>query len=221
MEKNLFAWSSGKDSAMAYHVLQQLKEYTVVSLLTTITDDYDRVSMHGVRRVLVEKQAEAMECPLQIVRIPKDCDNEEYESLMTACLEKYKQHGVSGVAFGDIFLEDIRKYRETNLAKIGMQAVFPIWTKNTKDLAASFVSSRFRAVITCVDTKQLDASFCGREYGKEFLADLPAAVDPCGENGEFHSFVYEGPIFKGKIEFQKGEIVLRDNRFSFCDLIPG
>jgi uncharacterized protein (TIGR00290 family) len=218
MEKILLAWSSGKDSAMAFHVLQQLKDYTILALLTTITEDYDRVSMHGVRRALVEKQVEAMGCQLEIVRIPKDCDNEEYESLMRACLEKYKQHGVSAVAFGDLFLEDIRKYREENLAKIGMKAVFPIWTKYTKGLAASFASSRFKAVITCVDTKRLDASFCGREYGKEFLADLPATVDPCGENGEFHSFVYEGPIFNKKIEFQKGEIVLRDNRFCFCDL---
>ena len=219
MKKILFAWSSGKDSAMAFHVLQQLKEYKIISLLTTVSEEYGRVSMHGVRTALLEKQAQSIGCPLEQVCIPKDCTSEVYESLMAETLLKYKNFGVTAVAFGDIFLEDLRKYREEKLAKIGMEGIFPIWTKGTKELAASFVKSRFRAVVTCVDTQVLDASFCGREYGKEFLEDLPETVDPCGENGEFHSFAFERPIFKRKIGFEKGEIVLRDNRFCFCDLM--
>jgi uncharacterized protein (TIGR00290 family) len=138
---------------------------------------------------------------------------------MKSALEKYRQQGVSSVAFGDIFLEDLRKYREDNLAKLGMKAIFPIWKRNTGDLARSFADSRFKAVVTCVDTQKLGQEFCGRSFDKAFLADLPASVDPCGENGEFHTFAFDGPIFQTKLGFEKGEIVLRDNRFCFCDLI--
>lgn len=219
MEKVLFSWSTGKDSAMALHVLKQQPEYKITALLTTITEDYDRVSMHGVRRVLLEQQVQALDLPIEIVRIPKGCPNEKYEELMVAALAKYRAAGVSTVAFGDIFLEDLKKYREDRLALVGMNAVFPIWKRPTQELARSFTDSRFEAVVTCVDTTCLDGRFCGRTFDKEFLAELPVTVDPCGENGEFHTFCYAGPIFKKKIEFQKGPVVLRDNRFSFCDLL--
>jgi uncharacterized protein (TIGR00290 family) len=139
---------------------------------------------------------------------------------MKACLEKYKRIGVTSVAFGDIFLEDLKKNREENLAKVGMKGIFPIWKRNTRELATSFTDSRFEAVVTCVDTKCLDSSFSGRNFDKKFLSDLPDSVDPCGENGEFHTFTYAGPIFKKNIEFKKGEIVLKENRFCFCDLLP-
>lgn len=205
---------------MALHVLKQQENVNIVSLLTTVTEEYDRVSMHGVRKALLQMQADSLGLNLELVWIPRNSSQEEYEHRMKAALDKFAKQGVSTVAFGDIFLEDLKKYREENLAKNGMSAMFPIWKRNTGELARSFTDSRFKAIVTCVDTKCLDASFCGRTYDKSFLADLPAGVDPCGENGEFHTFSYDGPPFAKKIEFTKGEIVLRDNRFCFCDLIP-
>jgi len=218
-EKVLFTWSGGKDSAMALYELKKSNGYEIIGLLTTITEDYDRISMHGVRRTLLEKQADFLCIPLEKVFISKQSSNEEYESRMRAVLEKYKEAGVTSVAFGDIFLEDLRRYREDNLANLGMKGIFPIWKKDSTELAHAFIDQGFRAVITCVDSQVLNKSFVGREFDKKFLGDLPPTVDPCGENGEFHSFVYDGPIFKKRIAYTKGDIVLRDNRFYYCDIL--
>jgi len=220
-EKVLFTWSGGKDSDMALYELQKGSAYEVSALLTTVTEKYDRVSMHGVRRILLEKQAESLGLPLEKIFISEKSSNEEYEAKMKEKLTSYKSRGILSVVFGDIFLEDLKKYREENLSKIGMKAIFPIWKQDTTKLAGRFIDSGFKAVITCVDTNVLDKNFAGRIFDKEFLSDLPPSIDPCGENGEFHSFVFDGPVFKKKISFKIGETVLRDNRFCFCDLIAG
>jgi uncharacterized protein (TIGR00290 family) len=219
-EKILFSWSGGKDSAMALYEVQKTGGCEISALLTTVTEDYDRISMHGVRRILLEQQAEALGLLLEKVYITRIATNDEYETKMKAKLMDYQGRGVSSVVFGDIFLEDLRKYREENLLKIGMKGIFPVWKRDTTELANTFIDLGFRAVITCVDSNVLDKTFVGRLYDKQFLSNLPPRVDPCGENGEFHSFAYDGPIFREKIAFTIGEIVLRDNRFYFCDLIP-
>jgi uncharacterized protein (TIGR00290 family) len=218
-EKVLLAWSGGKDSAMALYELQKTQSYNISGLLTTITKDYDRISMHGVRRILLEQQADSLGLPLDKVFISKNSSNEEYESEMREILVRYQATGVSSVVFGDIFLEDLRKYREDNLSKIDMKGIFPIWKRDTTELANTFIDLGFKAVVTCVDSKVVDKRFVGRVYDVQFLRELPSSIDPCGENGEFHSFVYDGPIFRERISFTIGEIVLRDNRFYFCDLI--
>ena len=218
-EKVLLAWSGGKDCAMALYEIQQRPEYQVASLLTTLTADYDRVSMHGVRRALLEQQAESLSLPLHEVFISKEATNEEYASKMQAALTNFQRTGVSSVAFGDIHLEDVRKYREDNLYKAGMKAIFPIWGRDTAELTRSFIDLGFKAIVTCVDSKVLDKTFAGRIIDESFLAQLPANVDPCGENGEFHSFVFDGPVFNRRIQYTVGQIVLRDS-FYFCDLIP-
>lgn len=218
-EKVLFAWSGGKDSAMALHEMKKANCYEITGLLTTLTEDYDRISMHGVRRALLEKQADLLGIPLEKVFISKQSSNEEYESRMRAALEKYREAGVTSVAFGDIFLEELKRYREDNLANLRMKGIFPIWKKDSTKLAHAFIDEGFRAVITCVDSQALNKSFVGREFDQKFLYDLPPTVDPCGENGEFHSFVYDGPIFKKRITYTKGHIVLRDNRFYYCDVL--
>lgn len=219
-QKVVLCWSGGKDSCFALYELQKAGSYEIVSLLTTVTRDYDRISMHGVRNRLLDEQANALGLPLEKVYISKGANNQEYETKMGDVLQKFKSRGVSDVAFGDIFLEDLRKYREQNLAKIGMNAIFPIWKRNSNELAHSFIDLGFRTIVTCVDSKQLDISFAGRLYDRQFLSDLPVSVDPCGENGEFHSFVYDGPLFRNPTAFSKGEMVLKDERFFFCDLIP-
>ena len=218
-EKVLLAWSGGKDSAITLYEIQQRPEYQVVSLLTTLTADYDRVSMHGVRRALLEQQAESLSIPLHEVFISKEATNEEYASKMQAALTDFKKAGVSSVVFGDIHLEDVRKYREDNLYKAGMKAIFPIWGRDTAELTRSFIDLGFKAIVTCVDSKVLDKTFAGRIIDESFMAQLPANVDPCGENGEFHSFVFDGPTFNSRIQYTVGQIVLRDS-FYFCDLIP-
>ena len=220
IEKVIFSWSSGKDSAMALYELQKNKNYEIVALLTTITEDYDRISMHGVRKIFLERQVESLGLPLEKIYISKKSSYEEYETKMKDKLIRYKSLEVSSVAFGDIFLEDLKKYREENLSKINMKGIFPIWKRDSSKLAHAFIDSGFRAVITCIDSNVLDKTFVGRSFDKQFLSELPSHVDPCGENGEFHSFVYDGPIFSKRILFEKGEIVLRDNRYYFCDLIP-
>ncbi len=219
MEKILFGWSGGKDSAMALHEIKKNNEYEVVSLLTTVTEDYDRISMHGVRRVLLEKQAESLGLPLHKVLIPKDCSNEIYAAKMTEALNKFKRDGVETVAFGDIFLEDVRQYRLDNLAKLNMKAVFPIWGRDSTELVHSFIALGFKSVVSCIDTKVMDKKFLGRQIDENFIAELPPGIDPSGENGEFHSFAYDGPLFKEKIAYRLGESVLRDS-FYFCDLLP-
>lgn len=215
----VLCWSGGKDSALALHMLRRDNGSDVIALLTTITLDYDRVSMHGVRRTLVEEQARQLGLPLDVVSIGKDASNLDYEAQMKDRLLRHQEQGVSSVAFGDIFLEDVRRYREENLARVGMVALFPLWKQKTTVLARQFIGSGFKAVVTCVDSQALDGRFVGREYDESFLADLPPSVDPCGENGEFHSFVYDGPIFPERIACATGEIVLRNERFYYCDVL--
>ena len=218
-EKVLFTWSGGKDSILALYELQIRSDYEIVALLTVLTEDYDRISMHGVRSILLERQADSLRLPIEKVYISKNSSNEEYEAKMREVLQRYLTADVSSVVFGDIFLEDLRKYREDNLSKIGMKAVFPIWKRDTTDLSHEFIDLGFKAIITCVDSNVLDKAFVGRLYDQQFLSELPSTVDPCGENGEFHSFVYDGPIFQKRVPYTKGEIVFRDGRFWYCDLI--
>lgn len=220
MNKVIVSWSGGKDSARAYYEFRKAKNHEVLALLTTVTEGYDRISMHGVRRSLLEEQAAALGLPVEKIYITRKASNEEYEAKMKETLLHYKKLGVLSVLIGDIFLEDLRRYREQKLSEIGMNGIFPIWKRDTTDLAHSFIELGFKAIITCIDFHVLDKEFVGREFDQRFLSDLPAGVDPCGENGEFHSFVYDGPIFRWPIAHQKGEIVLRDNRFYFCDLLP-
>jgi uncharacterized protein (TIGR00290 family) len=218
-EDVLFCWSGGKDSAMALQALRAAGNCRIAALLTTITEKYDRISMHGVRRVLLERQAEYLGLPLHPVLIPPQCINTIYEERMKEALEQHLARGVRQVAFGDIFLEDLRVYREKNLAQVGMQAIFPIWKRDTRELAREFVRQGFRAIAVCVDPRVIDPSFAGRELDASFFADLPPGVDPCGENGEFHTFVFDGPVFKAPIAVRVGEKVARDG-FYFCDLLP-
>ena len=219
-EKVIVAWSGGKDSALALHKIQRAGDYEILTLLTTLTEDYDRISMHGVRRELLERQAELLDLHLEKMFISKNTSEEEYESQMREVLTKYLSAGASAIVFGDIFLEDLRKYREDNLSRIGMKGIFPLWKSNTTELAHKFIALGFKAITTCVDSEFLDKAFVGRTIDEEFLSELPPDVDPCGENGEFHSFVYDGPIFREQVSCATGEVILRDKRFYFCDLIP-
>jgi len=218
-EDVLFCWSGGKDSAMALRELQAMGGCNVSALLTTITEEYDRVSMHGVRRVLLERQAESLGLPLDPVLIPPQCVNSVYEERMGEVLKRHLARGIRKVAFGDIFLEDLRAYRERNLAQLGMECVFPIWKRSTRELSQEFLQKGFRAIAVCVDPRVLDPSFAGRELDASFFADLPPSVDPCGENGEFHTFVFDGPVFRAPVRFRVGEKAMRDG-FCFCDLLP-
>jgi len=218
-EPILFCWSGGKDSAMALHTLLQQKSARVTALLTTVTEGYERISMHGVRRELLARQAESAGLPLHEVFIPPQCVNPIYEARMEEALRIHYAQGVRKVAFGDIFLEDLRAYRERNLARIGMTAVFPIWKRDTRELIRFFSAQHFRAIAVCIDPRILDPSFAGRELDKSFFEDLPPQADPCGENGEFHTFVFDGPIFRAPIAVRTGEIVERDS-FVFCDVLP-
>jgi uncharacterized protein (TIGR00290 family) len=218
-EDVLFCWSGGKDSAMALHALRASREYRITALLTTITEEYDRISMHGVRRALLERQADALGLPLHPILIPPQCGNAIYEERMKEALAQYIAQGVRRVAFGDIFLEDLRVYREKNLAQVGMKGQFPIWKRDTRELTREFVHLGFRAISVCVDPRVLDPSFAGRELDASFFGDLPSGVDPCGENGEFHTFVFDGPIFQTPIACRIGEKIMRDG-FCFCDLLP-
>jgi uncharacterized protein (TIGR00290 family) len=219
MEKAFLCWSGGKDSALALHEVQKSQKYEIAGLLVTVSEEYNRVSMHGVPRSLVEQQARYLGLPIEIVFIPGSSSMQEYESRMRQALTRFQQEGVSSAVFGDIFLEEVRKYREDNLLKSGMKGIFPLWGRDTTELVRYFITLGFRAVVTCVDSKVLDKGFIGRTIDEEFLAELPPGVDPGGENGEFHSFVYDGPIFKRRIDFTLGETVLRDS-FYYLDLIP-
>ena len=219
-EEVLFTWSGGKDSAMALHELQRAGGCRVASLLTTFTEGYDRVSMHGVRNELLDRQGRALSLPLEKLYITPNASNEQYRVKMADCLARWRERGISAVAFGDIFLEDLRAYREKNLAEAGMTALFPLWNQDTAELARRFVDLGFKAIVTCVDSEHLDGAFAGRAYDEQFLADLPPGVDPCGENGEFHSFVYDGPNFRRAVAIRRGRVVLREQRFHFCELTP-
>ena len=214
----VFSWSGGKDSAMALQVVQREAKYEVVSLLTTVTEGYERISMHGVRNELLRRQAEAIGLPVEEVRIPPQCPNSVYEARMAETVSRFRERGVLHFAFGDIFLEDLRAYREQKLIRANMTALFPIWKVDTRELAERFVKEGFRAITACIDPRKLDRSFAGRELDASFFRDLPANVDPCGENGEFHTFVFDGPIFHKAIPVRTGEVLERDN-FVFCDLV--
>ena len=214
------SWSSGKDSAWALHALRRQGGYEIAGLLTTINETASRVAMHAVREDLLERQAEAAGLPLIKVPIPSPCPNEAYEAAMAEAMGRAQREKVAAVAFGDLFLEDVRRYREEKLAPTGIRPVFPIWGLETAALAREMVASGLRAHITCVDPKQLDAKFAGRTFDDAFLDDLPAGVDPCGEKGEFHSFAWSGPMFAAPIPVTPGEIVERDG-FVFADLMAG
>jgi uncharacterized protein (TIGR00290 family) len=214
----LLSWSGGKDSALALQELNATGAREVKALLTTVTAEFYRISMHGVRRRLLQEQASSLGLPLEEVWIPSNSSNEVYETEMRKALMKYRDQGVEEVAFGDLFLQDIRRYREERLGQIGMQGLFPLWGRDTGELAREFIELGFRAVVCCVDPRTLGERFCGMEYDGSFLESLPSGVDPCGENGEFHTFVYAGPIFKNEIQLTKGSIVNRGG-FYFADLL--
>jgi uncharacterized protein (TIGR00290 family) len=219
MKRILLSWSSGKDSAWSLHVLRQRGEYEVIGLLTTFNEMADRVAMHAVRRDLVERQAAAVGLPLWSVPLPWPCSNEQYESLMAQTCVKAIAENIEGVAFGDLFLEDVRAYRVKQLKDTGLEPIFPVWGLTTRALAREMIASGVRAKLTCVDTQKLDPSFVGREFDEALLSDLPDGVDPCGERGEFHSFVYAGPMLNTVLPVSVGETVVRD-QFVFADLIP-
>jgi len=218
MKPILLSWSSGKDSAWSLHVLRQHGEYEVVGLLTTFNEEAGRVAMHAVRRELVERQAAATGLPLWQVPLPWPCSNQQYESLMAQVCAKAVAEGVHGVAFGDLFLEDVRAYRERQLKDTGLTPIFPVWGLPTQTLAREMIASGVRAKLTCVDTAKLDRSFAGREFDMALLSNLPDGADPCGERGEFHSFVYAGPMLNAAIPVSVGETIARDG-FIFADLI--
>jgi len=215
----LVSWSGGKDSCFALYETQTAAEYRVAALLTTLTRDYDRISMHGVRRELLEEQAASLGLPLHKVFISKDASNDEYEMKMAEAFEEYRGQGIDSIVFGDLFLADIRAYREQFLARQRMHGLFPVWKRDTASFIREFIELGFKTIVTCVDSKVLDASFAGKTIDEAFLSSLPESVDPCGENGEFHTFVFDGPIFARPVKFSLGEIVLRES-FWFCDLVP-
>lgn len=219
--KALLAWSSGKDSAWSLHLLRQRGDVEIVGLLTTINEHFDRVAMHAVRRELVEAQARAAGLPLWPVPIPWPCPNEAYERRMASAVAKAKAAGISRIAFGDLFLEDIRAYRIEKLKGTGIEPLFPVWgtRADTPRLARQMLGAGLRAVLTCVDPKQCDPKFAGRIYEPKLLEELPAMVDPCGENGEFHTFCFAGPMFSAPITVKAGEVVERDG-FTFADVLP-
>ena len=219
MQPVLMSWSGGKDSCLALYEIQKAKDYHVAALLTTVTRDYDRISMHGVRRVLLERQAASLGLPLHEVFITKDATNHEYETKMAKAFSIYREQGIDGVVFGDLFLEEIRAYRDQFLARHNMRGLYPVWLRDTTEFIKEFIKLEFKAVITCVNGKVLDSSFAGMMIDEKFLAALPSHVDPCGENGEFHTFVFDGPSFKEAVKFSIGVKVARDS-FWFCDLLP-
>jgi uncharacterized protein (TIGR00290 family) len=218
MRRILLSWSSGKDSAWSLHVLRQRREYEVVGLLTTFNDEADRVAMHAVRRELVQAQAKATGLPLWAVPLPWPCSNEQYESLMAQTCAKAVADGIEGVAFGDLFLEDVRAYREKQMKGTGLQPLFPVWGLPTRELAREMIEAGVRARLTCIDTTKLDREFAGAEFDEALLSALPEKVDPCGERGEFHSFVYAGPMLNAAVPVEVGGTVVRD-QFVFTDLV--
>ncbi len=217
MKRVWLSWSSGKDSAWTLHVLRQRRDVEVVALLTTVNGHFDRVAMHGTRRELVEAQARAAGLPLVTVRLPWPCSNEEYEAAMRRACAHAVSEGVEGMAFGDLFLEDVRRYRVEKLAGTGLEALFPVWGVETWALAREMVRVGVKARLVCVDPRKLGREFAGRDMDAALLAELPEGVDPCGENGEFHSFVYGGPMFGEEIPVESGELVERDG-FVFADV---
>jgi uncharacterized protein (TIGR00290 family) len=218
MKRTLLSWSSGKDSAWSFHLLRQQGDYEIVGLLTTFNREANRVAMHGVRRELVEAQAEAAGIPLWDVDLPSPCSNADYENILSEECKAAVRSDIECIAFGDLFLTDIRAYRERQLEGSGLTPIFPVWGIPTNELARTMIASGMKAKLTCVDSQSLSPEFVGREFDEQLLFDLPPQIDPCGENGEFHSFVYAAPIFERDIGVAVGEIVTRD-RFVFADLI--
>ncbi len=216
----VLAWSGGKDSALALDALRAAGEVRVCGLITTVTTGYERISMHGVRRTLLEAQAAAVGLPLIEARIPIRASNDSYEAAFAAALAPVRAAGVKRVAFGDLFLSDIRAYRERQLAALGMRALFPLWLRDTPALAREFIDRGFEAVLVCVEPAKIAPSFAGRAFDSQLLHDLPGGADPCGENGEFHTFVFNGPGFTRPVPVVVGPVVERDG-FVFCDLTPG
>lgn len=219
MTRTLLSWSSGKDSAWALHVLRQRSDCEIVGLLTTLNSEFDRVAMHGTRRSVLEAQAKAAGLPLWDVPLPWPCSNADYEARMREVCARAVNENVNAVAFGDLFLEDVRAYRETQLRDTGLQPLFPLWQVPTAALAREMIAGGLRAKLTCVDTRQLSQDFVGRDFDERLLSDLPGEVDPCGERGEFHTCVYSGPMFNAPIDLEAGEIVIRE-RFAFADFVP-
>ena len=217
--KVVLSWSSGKDSAWALHVLRQTSGIEVIALMTTFNRSADRVAMHAVRRQLAEMQAERTGLPLWSADLPWPCSNEIYEELMAGLCRRAVEAGATAVAFGDLFLRDVREYRERQLAPTGLEPLFPLWDLPTPELARTMIAGGLKAKLTCVDPRKLDRSFAGRDFDAQLLADLPATVDPCGENGEFHSFVWAAPVFSSPIEVRGGEVLERDG-FVFADVVP-
>ena len=216
--KILVSWSTGKDSAWTLHLLRQQYPGAVAGLLTTVNEAFDRVAMHAVRRTLLQAQAEAAGLPLHGVNIPWPCSNERYEAEMKTAVEGFLRDGFTHVAFGDLFLEDVRRYREERLDGTGLTPLFPLWkTKPTAELAHDMIAGGLKAYLTCVDPRKLARSFVGRAFDAALLEDLPSGIDPCGENGEFHSFVWDGPMFTHPVDVRVGEVVERD-RFIFADI---
>ncbi len=216
----LLSWSSGKDSAWALHVLRQQAAVEVVGLLTAINEQFERVAMHAVRVALLQQQAENSGLSLRLVKLPFPCSNEVYEERLRAEFGAVVGEGIEGIAFGDLFLADVRQYREKMLAGTGLAPLFPLWGRPTTELAQERIAGGLRAQITCIDQRCLPAALAGSEYNADFLNTLPPGVDPCGENGEFHSFAFAGPMFNRPVDFTVGETVARDG-FIFTDLLPG
>jgi len=218
-KKTLLSWSSGKDSAWALHVLRLQHDIEVVGLFCTFNKKFERGAMHAVRSELICQQAESIGLPLQLIPIPDPCSDSEYKRIMANFIEQVKSQGIDTIAFGDLFLEEIRSYREESLVGTGITPLFPIWGIPTNELSKEMINSGLRAKITCIDPKYLPAEFAGHEYDSTFLEQIPDAIDPCGEKGEFHSFAYDGPMFKNKLNISVGETVTRDG-FVYTDLLP-
>lgn len=227
MKPTYLSWSGGKDATLALDSLKNNPRYHIAGLLTTANDHYGRVSMHGLRMELVEEQAEKLGLPLEVVRLPKEVDYDIYEREMKRSMNKLSSEGIEAIAFGDIFLEDLKKYREQMLSACGLEGIYPLWGQDTRELSNYFINKGYRSKVIVINGTKLEDAYVGREYDASFLNDLPDGIDPCGENGEFHSFVYDGPLFSQAVTFKTGEVQVRhyggeeSNRAVFCDVIPG
>ena len=222
-EPVVLSWSGGKDSALALAALRDDPRHEVVALMTSVTRDYDRISIHGVRRALLEAQVNSTGLPLIEITLAPQCSNEAYEAAFLHAVQRMRvaHPRVETIAFGDLFLEDVRAYREGLLQRGDVKGLYPLWGRDTRRLAYEFVANGFVAHLACVDTTQLDRRFAGRRFDEQLLAEMPGTVDPCGERGEFHTFVSAGPIFSHPIDVSCGDVVLRDGRFAYCDILPG
>lgn len=218
-KKTLLSWSSGKDSAWALHLLRQRADLEIAGLLTTVNQLFQRIAIHAVRLELLHRQADAVGLPLHIIELPHPCSNSQYEAAMEKFVAASRERGIECMAFGDLFLEDIKQYREAKLSGTGITPLFPLWLTPTDKLAREMISNGLRAVVTCVDPRQLPASFAGRGFNKQFLIDLPTQVDPCGERGEFHTFAFNGPMFNRPIDVEVGETHEREG-FVYADVLP-